>query len=411
VLVDKSMLVADVRDVAPLRLLEPLRQYGAEQLGARGEVDETARRHAEHYAALSSQLSHQLNSVDEVDAARRLDAARDNLRAAFVYAAWRQEADLSLRIVVPLREYTSSRVWAEPWSWCDTALEMPHSRTHPLYAGALLLSSVGAAQLLDHERSLALADTALTLVARGGVEWREAQMCRATALLFLRRVEEAVEAAAASVGDPPWHETAGDLRRRAILILSRNVAGHPDEASAMQLLEDAMSSSPSALATALHVAGVVARDPSIALERQRAAVDLARATGNRLIEGFAQASLAAMEARGDPAGSVRHYSEVLANFLRVGNRTHVREFARAVLPPLAGCACWQAVAVVDGATRSSAMIASLRKGQVAHAIASSRSALGDDYEAAAARGALMTDDELVDFLRSTAAEVERERLA
>jgi hypothetical protein len=118
-----------------------------------------------------------------------------------------------------------------------------------------------------------------------------------------------------------------------------------------------------------------------------------------------------MEARGDPAGSVRHYSEVLANFLRVGNRTHVREFARAVLPPLAGCACWQAVAVVDGATRSSAMIASLRKGQVAHAIASSRSALGDDYEAAAARGALMTDDELVDFLRSTAAEVERERLA
>ncbi len=191
-----------------------------------------------------------------------------------------------------------------------------------------------------------------------------------TALLFLRRVEEAVEAAAASVGDPPWHETAGDLGRRAILILSRNVAGHPDEASALQLLEDAMSSSPSALATALHVAGVVARDPSIALERQRAAVDLARATGNRLIEGFAQASLAAMEARGDPAGSVRHYSEVLANFLRVGNRTHVREFARGVLPPLAGCACWQAVAVVDGATRSSAMIASLRKGEVDHAIAS-----------------------------------------
>ena len=292
-----------------------------------GAVDETARRHAEHYAALSAQLSHQLNSVDEVDAAHRLDAARDNLRAAFAYAVWRQEEDLSLRIVVPLRGYTSSRMWAEPWSWCDTALEMPHSRAHPLYVGALLLSSVGAAQLLDHERSLALADTALTLVARGGVEWREAQVCRATALLFLRRVEEAVEAAAASVGDPPWHET-GDLRRRAILILSRNIAGHPDEASAIQLLEDAMSSSPSDLATALHVAGVVARDPSIALERQRAAVDLARATGNRLIEGFAQASLAAMEARGDPAGSVRHYSEVLANFLRVGNRTHVREFAR-----------------------------------------------------------------------------------
>ncbi len=41
----------------------------------------------------------------------------------------------------------------------------------------------------------------------------------------------------------------------------------------------------------------------------------------------------------------------------------------------------------------------------------SRSALGDDYEAAAARGALLTDDELVDFLRSTAAEVEREHLA
>ncbi len=51
-LVDKSMVFADPSGVAPFRMLEPLRQYAAEKLAVEGAVEETARRHAEHYAAV-----------------------------------------------------------------------------------------------------------------------------------------------------------------------------------------------------------------------------------------------------------------------------------------------------------------------------------------------------------------------
>ena len=59
-LVDKSMVLADLLDPAPFRLLEPLRQYGAEQLAARGDTADLARRHARYYAELCGRLADEL---------------------------------------------------------------------------------------------------------------------------------------------------------------------------------------------------------------------------------------------------------------------------------------------------------------------------------------------------------------
>ncbi|HEX4982973.1 MAG TPA: hypothetical protein VFV63_14800, partial [Ilumatobacteraceae bacterium] len=56
-LVDKSMVVADTDSRTPFHLLEPLRQYAADQLAARRETADLARRHAAYYADLSSQLT------------------------------------------------------------------------------------------------------------------------------------------------------------------------------------------------------------------------------------------------------------------------------------------------------------------------------------------------------------------
>ena len=80
------MVVADPRGVAPFRLLEPLRQFAADQLAVEGAGNQTARRHAEHYAALAARLVPQLESSEELSAVLVLDNARDNLRAAFAYA-------------------------------------------------------------------------------------------------------------------------------------------------------------------------------------------------------------------------------------------------------------------------------------------------------------------------------------
>ena len=131
-LADKSMLFVDQRGLSPFRLLEPVRQYARQKLANQGDVSQIARRHAEHYAAVAARLAEQLETSDEMWAAIALGNARDNLRAAFAFASTQGDTDLCLRIVTALGSYSSSYVWAEPWSWANSVLAMPGVVDHPL---------------------------------------------------------------------------------------------------------------------------------------------------------------------------------------------------------------------------------------------------------------------------------------
>jgi hypothetical protein len=75
--------------------------------------------------------------------------------------------------------------------------------------------------------------------------------------------------------------------------------------------------------------------------------------------------------------------------------------------PLARCEQWESAATVEGATRAAALFRTTVGEPVAEAEASSRAALADRYDAAAARGASMTDDELVTLMQAVAAELQR----
>jgi hypothetical protein len=88
---------------------------------------------------------------------------RDPGRFTFAFAVASEDADLALRIVAPLGQYTSIYVWAEPWSWCRVALGLPGADVHPLRAATLSHASRGAFQLGDNASALALADQALSL--------------------------------------------------------------------------------------------------------------------------------------------------------------------------------------------------------------------------------------------------------
>ena len=403
-LVDKSMVVTE-RGIAPFRVLEPLRQYGLEQLGSRGEVEDAAVGHAEHYATLVESLAARYQSPDELDAGRRLDDARENLRAAFAFAAAREDVDLAFRIVAALSDYSNQRVWTEPWGWSEVALGLPGADVHPLRHGALICAGQGAWQLGDQERALTLADEALSIAEEGTEEWRDAQRLRAYALVFLGRLEDADAASVAAIGDVSADITSREMVQLVTARMIRLLFGDSDLPATLELVERASTTSPTAHALALHCAGLAfaASDPGAALDYQRQAADLSATTGNALIHGFALVSIAAAEAGVRPASGVGAFGEMLAHYLRVGNRTHLREFARGVVVPLTQCEEWTAAATVEGATRSSALFQTTLGEPLHDALALAREVLGSGYDIAAERGATMSDDELVAFVQATGA--------
>jgi hypothetical protein len=89
--------------------------------------------------------------------------------------------------------------------------------------------------------------------------------------------------------------------------------------------------------------------------------------------------------------------DVMRHYRRVGNHTHLRSFARAIIEPLAALGSWDAVAIVDAATSDQPTFAEGDERAVEH-VRHARRTLGPTFDPLAARGRSMTDDELVDWL-------------
>ncbi len=100
-LVDKSLL-QPVADGARLRMLETIREYGAEKLAGRGEVGELRRRHAAHYSALMGEAAPRLLTRDQLGWLTVLRADRDNIVAALRYWCDAEEAENALSLAVSL---------------------------------------------------------------------------------------------------------------------------------------------------------------------------------------------------------------------------------------------------------------------------------------------------------------------
>ena len=99
-LVDKSLL-QPVADGTRLRMLETIREYGAEQLAGRGEVGELRRRHAAHYTALMSEAAPQAadpRSAELAGRAARRPRQHPRRAALLVRRATTPENALSLAV-------------------------------------------------------------------------------------------------------------------------------------------------------------------------------------------------------------------------------------------------------------------------------------------------------------------------
>jgi predicted ATPase len=87
-LLDVSLItVTEGADGEPrVGMLEMIREYALERLTEVGDLEETRRRHAEHYAAFAEQATRQLEGPGHLAALDRLEAEHDNLRAALAWS-------------------------------------------------------------------------------------------------------------------------------------------------------------------------------------------------------------------------------------------------------------------------------------------------------------------------------------
>ena len=90
-------------------MLETIREYALERLAERGDGESVRRRHAGFYLPLAEEAEPALLGPQQLSWLERLDAERDNLRAALTWAAELGEAEVGLRIAAPLWRYWQLR--------------------------------------------------------------------------------------------------------------------------------------------------------------------------------------------------------------------------------------------------------------------------------------------------------------
>jgi predicted ATPase/class 3 adenylate cyclase len=158
-LVDKNLI--RVRDSGRFWMLETIREFALERLAASGEEAMVRRRHRDVFLTLAESL----DPVRHMAGIRALVPERNNLRAAL---RWSLDADAAAEETLRLA-YVLWRYWLETGSiseghaWLTEALDRAEDVDTPMFARALDVASLVAAEKGDFAAALALSGRALAV--------------------------------------------------------------------------------------------------------------------------------------------------------------------------------------------------------------------------------------------------------
>jgi predicted ATPase/DNA-binding XRE family transcriptional regulator len=140
-LLDHSLLrlEGDADGDGRFSMLETIRAYALERLDEAGETASLRRAHALYYTALAEEAERQLAGPSHAAWLERLDAERDNLRAALGWALAAPEgAETAVRLAAALWKFWRTRSRQhEGRRWLDAALALEGAPEHPARAYAL----------------------------------------------------------------------------------------------------------------------------------------------------------------------------------------------------------------------------------------------------------------------------------
>jgi non-specific serine/threonine protein kinase len=187
----KSLIQADGQDgEVRYRLVESVREYALEQLESREEVESSCRSHALYFLYLAERAEPELLQGEQRAWFLRLEAERDNFRAALQWLSYQEEDVLALRLATALGYFWWMRgYFAEGRRYLQDLLERtlaeatdshdPHTRARALQSLGLPLLLQGEVERAREvlEESLAVArstgevrDSAISLVCLGRYE-------------------------------------------------------------------------------------------------------------------------------------------------------------------------------------------------------------------------------------------------
>ncbi len=153
-LTGKSLIQVDSRDAEDVRyrLLESMREYALEQLKFQKEVDATRHAHALYFLDLAERAEPELIGGEQRAWFLRLEAERDNLRAALQWLSYQGEDVLALRLAAALGYFWWMRgYFAEGQRNLEDLLERVPGEVADPHTRARALQSLGLQLLLQGE--------------------------------------------------------------------------------------------------------------------------------------------------------------------------------------------------------------------------------------------------------------------
>ncbi len=170
-LIDKSLVL---RDDQRYRLLETIRQYGAEKLAQAGETSAIRARHRDWFLEFAERGYAHMRPGGAPEWTSRLDADHDNCRAALAWSEERSDERAYARLAGALWWHWQLRGLAgEAQPYLERALEAgdipPAVRASALNGAAIFAYDRG-----DYDRAAALAEEALGLCRQESDAWGQA---------------------------------------------------------------------------------------------------------------------------------------------------------------------------------------------------------------------------------------------
>src|SRR5258707_15396064 len=145
-LASKSLLRRETQTDSELRfgMLETIRAFALEELGACGELEQAGRRFRDYFLRLAEEAEPHLIGPDQAVGLDRLEREHDNLRAALRWCIARGAAEEGLRLVgalwrflvTPRRPTQGSRGGGEGRRPAAAPLATPETRANPPHAAA-----------------------------------------------------------------------------------------------------------------------------------------------------------------------------------------------------------------------------------------------------------------------------------
>jgi len=359
-LVDRSLVV---RSGDRFGMLETVHEFARERLRDSDEAEAIAARHAAWALALAEAAESGVDGADQAAWLHRLDAERENLRAAAEWAAGAGDAETAQRLSGSLWRFWLSRgAVSEGRRLLDVAQAAgPASAA----AGARALNAAGvlAGAAGDHDAAREAFTRSLAYAREAGDRARVARVVTNLGVLDVFASDYASAQVRYEEAAAIWRDL-GDAR--GLSLVTQNLAivheGRGDLDRAAALLEESIglarkAASPAHIASTLHVLGsLLARrgDAASAAPLVRESLELSHAAGEGVMTVECVETLAGVAARGGDA---------VTGATLLGAAEAYREATGAVRQPDERASFDETVAALEEALLPDALAVALERGR------------------------------------------------